>query len=294
MSGTFVYMLRSKKGILTTILFSAAVMAIAALVLSYPGIKYYIEMTTNPTVEFLKLKEEDPWLTENCFRYRDCVIPELWALAAAGLWYLFVCANIFRFGTANGASRKSVMTATIVGIPLTAGLVTAAVQLICAGLRATPFFYEDLIYTRLFSLNWDYTAIERGNVPTVATLFPSLEMRDSILYFLAAVTVLSAVCCLYGLFRKHGKLGAVCGTLVMTIIFSLVYLITNSGGTLGKSFKGFFLKNEKIIYVHNDTYYYFSQPKALSFIIAVTVFAAAAIGVYVLSIRRVSIKADGE
>ena len=251
-------------------------------------------MTTNPTVEFLKLKEEDPWFTESFFRYRDCVLPELWALAAAGLWYLFVCANIFRFGTANGASRKSVMTATIAGIPLTAGLVTAAVQLICAGLRATPFFYADSIYTGLFSFNWDYTAIESGNVPTVATLFPSLEMRDSILYFLAAVTVLSAVCCLYGLFRKHGKLGAVCGALVMTIIFSLVYLITNSGGTLGKSFKGFFIESRPIVYENEYVYYLLSQPKALSFIIAVTIFAAAAVGVYVLSIRRVSIKTDGE
>lgn len=273
------YLLRSRRGVLGTVIASAVSMlafGFGILLINLPSF-YYAEQAVREYIG----KEELAYM----LRFVPGDAMEIASLLAAGIWFAMTCGNAFRFGTANGVSRCSVIKATLVSAAITAAAVTAVTQGIRLGLvYGTRWFRNDSFYTALFSTNY-------GTQPVV-TLSPSLNVRAALTYFLAACLLLTAVCCLYALYRRFAGVGLLCGSLVSAMLIILFLRICNPVGALVEKLHDVFYKQGS---VQAEDFYRqipLLQPKALPHIVSAVVLVIVFICVYAVILKKTAIRPE--
>ncbi len=292
MAGLTAYIFRSKRGVAGTLITAAAAMLITAVVTVIPTVREYVQFIRRGGISEESLSRFN--MTEDEFvqmMFRDVPVSniEVIALAAAGLWFLFLCAGALRFGTANGVSRRSVIGTTLISLPVTAALVTALNYGICRLLISKTIFFSDITLYITFNRNeWEYPKNYDEIAETAVTT--DFALREAVLFFAAAVVLMSAVCCLYGLFRKHGTYGVTVGVLAMILPFGIVSLLINSEGNIGSRIKALYFAAEPAVFTVNGEYLCMNEPKAAAWLITAGVCTAVMITVYVLCIRRLSVR----
>ena len=167
---------------------------------------------------------------------------------------------------------------------------------ICRLLVSKTIFFNDItLYIALNREEWKYPKNYEEIAETAVTT--DFALREAVLFFTAAVVLMSAVCCLYGLFRKRGVYGATLGVLAMILPFGIVSLLINSEGSIGSRIKALYFAAEPSVFTVNNDYgadLCLSEPKAAAWLITAGVLAAAMITVYVLCVRRLSVRGAEE
>lgn len=288
----FAYLLRSKRGVLGTVIFSAAAMILSALIFAADGIRdYQFVMSRHSEVDIQEMYKNYPNWQDSFFRYTESFKPELVSLIAAAVGFLFLCDCAFRFGIANGVSRKNVTRTTLLCVPVTAAVTTVISQLIRLFIiRHTLFYCEDCIYSLIFELDPSVDIPdEKWDAPLPLSHY--LELREVLMYFGIMLALLTLVCCLYALFRRFGIYGVVCGALVCTAVWSLAYLMWNGMGELSKMMKSFYIITEPNVYMSDHDYFIMYEPRALSFVLTAVIVIAVNAAVYRISLKSSAISA---
>ncbi|MBP0971025.1 MAG: hypothetical protein J5753_03190 [Oscillospiraceae bacterium] len=236
----FRYLLCAKHGILKTLRWTGGGLAVCALLLGLiSGMNYWCYST---------LEELS-------------IIPVL-------IGFIFVCSNAFRFGTANSASRSTVIKTLLLSVPVMSALQTA-VNICMLVLRnvatkgSTPLYHwsTDLLYIR------SAVSVPSGKEADMAyldALVPMLTFWESVLYFGLVCLSLTVCCFLFALYRKFGFVGLLGG---ICVPFLLIYYI-----------RQYIKESDRLSHALHDLYFHkepvqFTQfgmierPKAVPFIV---------------------------
>jgi len=264
------YLLRTRGGIATTLLCAGGI-----LIISF----WIIGLLTGMNI----------WI----YRYIEKL-----TLLAAVIGFLFVCGSAFRFGTANGVSRRTLIKTLLASVFLTAAPLSAvnALQLIIRN-RVSM---DDYAYYGYYHWSYDLYCMNcvlqktqpspyDEDVTELLANVPKLICWESLLYFGFLCLLLTGCCCLYALFRKYGAPGLLCGTLIPAALISVFRLKVSVSATL--------LQKLRDIYYHKEPmqlsqFFLSYPPKALPFFLT---FAAAILinaAVFALIMRRTGIRKE--
>lgn len=218
MKDSFSYIFKTKFGILFTAAVAAVVMVLVSVVFSFGLTRQYKYITSDPsfTEEYPDQAQQEQFiedvLGEN-FRRSSVGNAEVVSLIAVVICFALMLENAFGTLTQNGMSRKTSAKAMLAAVPVTALLLTLEDMILRCVARSTIFINSRSLYHIAFrqSKQWSGSYSIMADKPAF-----SAEAEYIIFYFAAALMLLSAVVCIYGLFRRHGVTGAVC-TLVGSI-----------------------------------------------------------------------------
>ncbi|MBR4200173.1 MAG: hypothetical protein IKQ91_02705 [Oscillospiraceae bacterium] len=288
MTALFRYLLHGKRGMLAAVTVSAAAMLLFGLTVFAYG--YSERLYAIHLYELQKIGAVVP-----AYRFVPGGLMEIVSLAALTIWFVFVCANAFRTGTANGVSRRSVIRATVASVFVTSAAATAVNQGIRLGLvYGTSYFINESVYTMLFSLppyEWNTSgapASERS-----VQLSPVLNVRAVLCYFIAAVLLLTAVCFVYALYRKFGTLGLIGGAISVAMIWFTAVTIRSPYGDFTSTLKSKFFYPEPVItdlFAFGRSTIILIQPRGIPVIAAAVVTALVLTAVYAVCMKKASIK----
>ena len=207
------------------------------------------------------------------------------AAAAAGFWFL--CDRAFRFGTANGASRRSVIGSVLV-VLLPTALITTVICQVITYLLALPEnsnWWENL-YDKLFYAPWEEDWSKVYDLPEF--------VYSGALYFLILAAVLATVCVVYAAYRKYGLFGAICGVLAAAMVFAVLSMIFYAQESALRGIKSLFAEERELLdYVDEEGknhWYEILVPHPKAFFILTAGYLAAAGTAFGLMMRRVSVR----
>ena len=299
MNRMLAYLFKAKRGILGAVLFSAAAMLISALIMSLPAIIDTVRILTHQQwIMDSDIVRDDPSI-KNVFQFlkiygmktSNSYLPEIISLIAGVLASVFLCGNAFRFGMANGVSRRTITKTTILSVFITSTamtIISQAIRLILV--HGTIYFFPDSLYEAIFGSNSPIGADCEGSrtVP-----YSTFVIRDMLLYFVMCLIMISFAAAIYGLFRRYGIYGAICGTLTTAMIYPAVTLISDSQGGLSKGITSLFMYDDRIEYEVNGYLTYMIELKAPGITILVSLLTAAALTVYALCMRKTGVRPKG-
>ncbi|MCR5141020.1 MAG: hypothetical protein K6C68_00610 [Ruminococcus sp.] len=265
----------SKRGIRRVLFFAAAALLIVTAYALYDGIQLYIAIHDHP---------------ENFIGFdikRNGGI-DLFYLEAASLtafipavWFL--CDSAFSFGTANGASRRSVIGSLIVGLPLAAVLVTLVSELLCLALFHGTFFFND----------WHLFHATPFSYPKWADTGFDYFLLYAAVFLLLALFIAASVGFVYAAYRKFGVFGVLCGALLILTVYAVLSLMFYADTNIAKTIRPLFLHEYKEYHVFDDGERYceeFTEARPASFFALVGGYAAVCITAMWLLLRRSSIR----
>ncbi len=251
----------SKRGIRRAVIFPAAVMLIFTVLNAFV---FIIRGSVSPP-------------TDTC--YLEAVsltafIPAVW----------FLCDSAFSFGTANGASRRSVIGSLIVVLPLAAVLVTLVSELLCLGLFHGTFFFND----------WHLFDATPFSYPKWADTGFDYFLLYAAVFLLLALIIAASVGFVYAAYRKFGVFGALCGVLLILTVYGVLSLMFYADTNIAKTIRPLFLHEYKEYHVFDDGERYceeFTEARPASFFALVGGYAVLCGTAMALLIRRAGIKA---
>ena len=254
MKELFLYLLREKRGILTTIFWTGGLLAGCTLFFEF--------MTRMDYWSYIQLEEM--------------------SIIAVVIGFVFVCNNAFRFGTANGVSRSTVIKTLLLSVLLMSVMQAAvnACMLVLRGLSAkrSSLFYHwssDLLYIHFANR---VSVGKDAYMKIMDELVPKLLLWESLLYFGIVCLMLTLCCFWFALFRKYGTVGLLCGIVVpFTLIYKFQMFIQRSD-QLSRSLYDLYYYKEPVHLTPFDLYEMYEQPKIVPLIVTFTVlimFAAA-------------------
>ncbi|MBQ9905758.1 MAG: hypothetical protein IJM46_03200 [Oscillospiraceae bacterium] len=226
-----------------------------------------------------------------CYRYF-----EMLSLLAAVIGFPFICGNAFRFGTANGVSRRTLIQTLLASVFVTAVPLSAvnACQLIIRHLTASCRDVEYYHWSYdLYCLNLVLPAARdellSEDIEALLANIPKLICWESLLYFGMLCLLLTACCCLYALFRKYGVFGLLGGTLIPLALVSVFRLKVSVSAAL--------LQKLRDIYYHKEPaqlsqFFLNYPPKALPFFLSFAAAILTVAAVFVLVMRRTGIRKE--
>ena len=264
------YLLRTRGGIGTTLLCAGGILIISFWIIGlFTGMNIWI------------------------YRYIEKL-----TLLAAVIGFLFVCGSAFRFGTANGVSRRTLIKTLLASVFLTAAPLSAvnALQLIIRN-RVSM---DDYAYYGYYHWSYDLYCLnlvlpaERDellseDIEALLANIPKLICWESLLYLGMLCLLLTACCCLYAMFRKYGAFGLLGGTLIPLALVSVFRLKVSVSATL--------LQKLRDIYYHKEPaqlsqFFLNYPPKALPFFLSFAAAILTVAAVFVLVMRRTGIRKE--
>ncbi len=290
MKGMINYLLRSKRGVLVTVMYSAAALLVSALLFAFRSIAQYINLSIHPEyfADLERIEERMPDWKEYFFRFHEPIKPEIAAIVVTVLLFILVCDNAFRFGTANCVSRKNITRSTFCSAFVIAAVSSVFNMLLLFGfVRETMFYRSSTLYTVIFEPNWDE---KTADWPYVTELAPPLAVRETLTYFGILLSLMMIVCAMYALFRRRGLFGVLCGTLALTCTVPVVMLMWTATGSAGRFIRSMFVHDGGFQLELEDYLCSLYEPRALTMLILVLLIAAAAVTVYHICIKRSGIK----
>ena len=274
------YLLRGKRGVFGTVTASAASMLLLGLgyfVLGIGSAVYQAE-----ALKFdLSAKE-----IMDIMRFVPGDLLEIVSLITGAVWFALLCSNAFRFGMANGVSRRTVIRATAVSGLLTAVLMTAVNEGIRLGLTHwTPYLQDDSLYMTIFRM-YHINPSEKAVVLT-----PSLDVRAVLCYFAASCILAAVAACLFALYRRLSGGGLLCGSLI-TIAFWIYFLrIRNNFGLLAKRLNSMLYYEPEPVTVDQDGFRFMMiQPRGIPMMILVLVLVLIYAAVYAAAMKKTAVK----
>lgn len=258
MKSLFLYLLRTKRGILATILCSGAVTLVFCII-------YVVSLSTT-------------W---------DCAEAEMISLLIAAIGFADVCRKAFRVGTANSVSRGTVICTLLLSAFVTAAAVTVLNQGILHFTRYVVLRGQSiethLLYTRCL-LRYIYVYPWWG-----CTSLSEPAFWDVPLYFGLVLLLLTVTCCLYALHRKYGVIGLAGGGVVLVMLLLFYKALRESGGRTMPVLNSLFYADTPIALNEMDKVY---TPKALPFTAAFAVLTAAAAAVFAKCMKHTGIRRE--
>lgn len=218
---------------------------------------------------------------------------EMLSLLTAVIGFLFICGNAFRFGTANGVSRRTLIKTLLASVFVTAVPLSTvnACQLIIRHLMASCYYYH-WSYD-LYCLNLVLPAardeLRSEDIEALLTNIPKLICWESLLYFGMLCLLLTACCCLYALFRKYGVFGLLGGTLIPLALVSVFRLKVSVSAALMQKLRDIYYHKEP---AQLSQFFLNYPPKALPFFLSFAAAILTVAAVFVLVMRRTGIRKE--
>ncbi|MCR5123383.1 MAG: hypothetical protein K6B74_13305 [Ruminococcus sp.] len=173
---------------------------------------------------------------------QDLAHIEALTLIGAAFGFLMLCANAFRFGMANGVSRRSVFKAVTLSAVITSAAVTLITRfMVYLDRYGVNCIYDETLYISFFNRNsigrWDLNTYEPILEPNDSYIRGgTLFWRETVMFFILALITLTAIASGYALFRRWGLFGALCGVLGMMTCQAVVFLLHEFPTSLGAAF----------------------------------------------------------
>ncbi|MBR5363318.1 MAG: hypothetical protein IK134_08355 [Oscillospiraceae bacterium] len=264
------YLLRTRGGIGTTLLCAGGILIISFWIIGlFTGMNIWI------------------------YRYIEKL-----TLLAAVIGFPFICGNAFRFGTANGVSRRTLIQTLLASVFVTAASLSAvnALQLIIRN-RVSM---DDYAYYGYYHWSYDLYCMnlvlpaERDDLrsedaETLLANIPKLICWESLLYFGMLCLLLTACCCLYALFRKYGVFGLLGGTLIPLALVSVFRLKVSVSAALMQKLRDIYYHKEP---AQLSQFFLSYPPKALPFFLSFAAAILTVTAVFVLVMRRTGIRKE--
>ena len=277
MKALFRYLLRGKRSILRTVLLSAAAMLLVGLAIFL----YYFSSIMYVYHDLMgDLSPED---FAAFIRFVPGDFMEFASLAVLTVSFTLLCGKAFRIGTANGVSRSvliKTLLASALGISAAATVINQSIRLVLVSVF--PYFSNASVFTSVFGT-------ERYDWREDAELLPFLNLRAALFYFGAACLLLTAVCCLYALYRRFGGTGVLCGSLVTVMVWVIFAQILSPFGKLTTALHRLFF-HDAVVIGNAGLHMKLLPPKALPLTATMVILIAAYAAVFAAAMRKTGIR----
>ena len=259
----FRYLLYTKHGILKTLRWTGGGLAVCALLLGFiTGMNYW----------------------------RYSMLEEL-SIIAVVIGFIFVRSNAFRFGTANSASRSTVIKTLLLSVAVMSALQTA-VNICMLLLRnvatkgSKPYYHwsADLLYIR-FAVS--SPSGKEADMAYLDSLVPMLTLWESVLYFGLVCLALTVCCFLFALYRKYGFVGLLGGTCIPFLLFYYIRKYIKESDQLSHALRDLYYHKESVQFTQFGM---IEQPKAVPFIVTFTALILIAATGFAVCMKHIDIR----